>query len=401
MSFLSSTETTVISTFAGVANTYGTYLLGTFRPVFIVGFSIWITLIGYEVAYGKTEDGLGYILTKIFRMFLVGTIALYGWPMVTEIILGLKEGFVGSPTVSTSLETNLIAPLIAHYRALWVWFLGSFSGMGMTDVVDALINVVQFAVLGLVFTLMFAVIIFICCVSLAMYLVSNSVLLMLLAFGPFFLLCLAFPFTQKYFETYIGSVMTAILGMAFTTLMIQFVAGFFGLTGSASTIPTTSTIASIAVDVPSFAKFYAAKLGVALLIVYMYYKIFDLAAALGGGINMGNNMIGAMRTIARDTLGGGNKAGGSAGASGKNSVSEGKGGSNSDSGGGRSSVRDAMAANRSLTGMAISGAAGGAMAAGRGAATAGTYAYNRGSAAVRSMTTAFKPKQELSLAPKS
>ena len=105
MSFLSSTETTVISTFAGVANTYGTYSLGTFRPVFIVGFSIWITLIGYEVAYGKTEDGLGYILTKIFRMFLVGTIALYGWPMVTEIILGLKEGFVGSPTVYERIYT--------------------------------------------------------------------------------------------------------------------------------------------------------------------------------------------------------------------------------------------------------------------------------------------------------
>ena len=36
----------------------------------------------------------------------------------------------------------------------------------------------------------------------------------------------------------------------------------------------------------------------ALLIIYLYYKVFDLAAALGGGLNMGNNLVGDPRQLA-------------------------------------------------------------------------------------------------------
>ena len=45
---------------------------------------------------------------------------------------------------------------------------------------------------------------------------------------------------------------------------------------------------------------FLGKCGYSLLLVYLYYKVFDLAATLGGGMNLGNNMMGAMRAIARD-----------------------------------------------------------------------------------------------------
>ena len=65
MGFLADTETAITTGFTAVANTFGAGLLGTFRPAFIIGFTIWITLIAYEVAFGKSEDGFTYIFTKI------------------------------------------------------------------------------------------------------------------------------------------------------------------------------------------------------------------------------------------------------------------------------------------------------------------------------------------------
>lgn len=59
MTFLANTETAVINGFGTIATTFGGALLGTFRPAFIIGFSIWITLIAYEVAFGKAEDEIG------------------------------------------------------------------------------------------------------------------------------------------------------------------------------------------------------------------------------------------------------------------------------------------------------------------------------------------------------
>ena len=395
MSFLSDTETSVTSGFTAVANTFGAGLLGALRPIFIIGLSVWIVLIAYEVAWGKTEDGLGYIITKLFRMFLIGTLALWGWPLITEILSGLKDIFVGSATVSTILESQLIDPVALLYAELYRWFTSSFDGLGFTDLAKIFTNIVQFLILGLVFSLMTLAIAVICCVSLAMYLVSSSVFILLLAIGPFFLLCLAFPFTQRFFETFIGNVMTSIFAMGFTVLMINFVSSFFNLTNISSVVPVPADSATIADYVKSLALLFASKAAVALLLVYMYYKIFDLAAALGGGLNMGNNMIGAMRTITRDGLGGRSPI---RGGNSSNSVGQGRtggGGSSGRNGGnsggrGRSSTMDAIRANRSFTGMGISAAAGGIRATGRGAAAAGRFAYNRGAAAARAVASVVK-----------
>jgi len=130
MGFLADTETAVTTGFTTVANTFGAGLLGTLRPAFIVGFTIWITLIAYEVAFGKSEDGFTYIFTKIGRIFLIGVLALYGWPEVSDLLGGIKDGFVGSGAISSTLETNLIDPITALWARLFQWFGDSISAVG-------------------------------------------------------------------------------------------------------------------------------------------------------------------------------------------------------------------------------------------------------------------------------
>lgn len=393
MSFLATIETTVTTGLIAVARTFGAGLLGTFRPAFIIGFTIWITLIAYEVAFGKSEDGFTYIFTKIGKIFLIGVLALYGWPEVAELLNGIKDGFVGSYTMSTILENELINPLLALWARLFDWFTATLRDVGWTELGRLISTLALFALVFLIYALMAAAVAVFGVIALAMYLVANSVFILLLAIGPFFLLCFAFPFLQRFFETYIGSVMTSIFAMALAVLMVMFVAGLFGLTGIQNIVPVLTDEATVASEIRSMAVLFAAKAATSLLLIYLYYKVFDLAAALGGGLNMGNNMVGGVRAIMRDM-----QRGAAARNTTRNQVSQGSGG-----GSGGSSSQRAGRANSTFTGMAlaaagpaISGTAragtavGGVAAAGAGsvgriaaygagrtAGAVGRFAYNR------------------------
>ena len=63
MSFLGTFETS-INTFLATVASAGTGIVGVFQGAFIAGFSIWIMLIAYDVAYGKSEDGLAYLMKR-------------------------------------------------------------------------------------------------------------------------------------------------------------------------------------------------------------------------------------------------------------------------------------------------------------------------------------------------
>lgn len=385
MPFLNTLETNITTAFVGTAATYGGTLLAAFRPAFVAGFGIWISLIAYEVAFGKSEDGFTYIFTKIGKVFLIGTFALLGWPELNETFLGIKEGFVPTGTISTVIETNLIAPMEKIWVDMWIWFGGNYATLNFYELGEIANLFFAFLVLIIAYASMALVVGLFGSVALAMFLVANSIFVLLLAMGPFFLLCLAFPFTQRFFESFVGSVMTALIAMGFTVVMINFVSTYFGLSPTNPIFSTTYNSAAAVSDASSVGAFFAARFVTVLLLIYIYYKIFDLAAALGGGLNMGNNMIGGVRSIMRDLQ----KSGGAGTSSNSNTNQISQGG-----GGGGAPAR-AAGGNRTLTGMGVSavgsvgGAAAGAAAAGARnlgsmasygagrALGAGTAAYNR------------------------
>ena len=375
MGFLTSTETAVTSGFTTVANTFGAGLLGTFRPAFIVGFTIWITLISYEVAFGKSEDSFTYLFTKIGKIFLIGTFALYGWPELSDLLNGVKEGFVGSGTISGVLETNLIDPITALWARLYEWFTSAMAEVGWTELGRMVSTVALFLLLLIAYTAMSLAVAVFGCIALAMYLVANSIFILLLAVGPFFLLCLSFPFMQRFFETFIGNVMTAILGMAFTVLMVMFVANLFGLIGIQNIVPIAADQTTVTTEIKSMSVLFAAKAGMSLLIIYLYYKVFDLAAALGGGLNMGNNLVGGVRAIMRDVR---RNSGGQGSNLSPNTMAQ-RGGSG---GSGSGASERAGRANSTFTGMALTAAgpaiSGAAQGAGALARTAVAGAANVG-----------------------
>ena len=367
MGFLADTETAVTTGFTAVANTFGSGLLATFRPAFIIGFTIWITLIAYEVAFGKSEDSFTYLFTKIGKMFLIGILALYGWPDVANILGAVKDGFVGSNTMSTVLETNLMNPIGDLWAALFDWYTSCLKDVGWTELGRLIETNVLFALLFLADLLLSAVVALFGVIALAMFLVANTTFILLMAIGPFFLLCLAFPFLQKYFETFIGNVVTTILAMAFTVLMVMFVANLFGLTNIQTIVPSATDQSTIAAQARSMSVFLVSKAAMTLLIIYMYYKVFDLASALGGGMNMGNNLVGGVRGLLRDAQRS------AARASNGNAVSQGSGGGGASGSAGAGSGR-AGGGPHTLTGMGVSALASGMSSAARGGMAVGATA---------------------------
>lgn len=375
MPFLTDFETNVTTGFITVANTFGGGLLATFRPAFIVGFGIWITLIAYEVAFGKSEDGFTYLFTKIGKVFLIGVLALYGWPELAELLNGIKEGFVGTGAISTVLQTNLIDPLSLLWDNIIQLFTAVMAPLGFTDIPKILVVVLFFVIAAVAYLALVVSVGAFGIAALAMYLVANSIFILLLAVGPVFLLCLAFPFLQRFFESFIGSVITSILGMAFTALMVLFVANIYDLTNIQSVVTTTGVTAStFAGEAQNLAVTFASRAATVLLIIYLYFKIFDLASALGGGLNMGANMIRGISSVMRAARSG--SSGSRPGAT-TNQIASGGGG-----------VR---ALGRNAGSVALAGAANvsriASYGAGRAIGTASRFAYNRTASARNSINS--------------
>lgn len=361
----------VVAFLASVAS-LGGGLVAIFRGAFIAGFSIWIMLIAYDVAFGKSEDGLAYLLKKIFRIFIIGVIALYGFPQLFELLDSVKDGLLvaltGSPNISNILETNLINPMKSFFDTLVQWLITGITVWDLATPATLLWKVLYYLGLWLVFAVLVLVVVGVCVVSLSMFLVALTMFSLLMVVGPFFLLCLAFPFLQRFFETYIGAVMTACLAMAFTGMLVVVVGMLLNLAAIAGSLTTTTDYLAFR----TIALLVAAKIGQALLVIYMFFKVFDLASALGGGLSIGSNMMNSVRMLARDAAmaAAGRQQGASNNGGGSNQIGQGR--SRAGGGGGRNarsssrgSAMQQIARNRTLTGMAVTAGALGAAGAAR------------------------------------
>jgi type IV secretion system protein VirB6 len=391
-SFLSEVETAILGQLSTIEGTaFG--LADAARPAFIAGLVIWITLTGYEVAFGKTQDSVAYILTKLGKMLLIGTLALFAWPDISNLLSGLKDAALGAGGASGAIETAVLNPLANLWINMGAWFANAVADLGWTDVTKFLgvliayfFMITSFMVLALVAGGMAAV-------SFGMFMIAQVVFTLHLVVGPFFLLCLIFPFTQRFFETYIGSVMTTIFALALTAIVLNLGANVLGLNASLAAVTGPGggdPDAAFITLARGAAILFLAKAGAAALLIYMFFKVWDLAAALGGGLNMGNNLVGGVRAIMNDLS---TKGGAGRSTTQQNSINQGNstGGASS-----RAASANASQGSSTFTGAALRGAgaatapaarlvAAGASnlasmasyGAGRAAGAVGRYAYNR------------------------
>jgi type IV secretion system protein VirB6 len=359
-SFLSEVETAITGQLATVSGaTVG--LATAAQPAFLAGLTIWILLTGYEVALGKTQDSVTYIFTKLGKMALLGWLALWAWPDIASILSGLRDAALGGGgSASGVIEATVLDPLVALWTAMQTWFATATQDLGFTDLPKYLTLVFMYLLMVIAFGLLVLVAGAMAAVSFGMFMIAQVMFALHLAVGAFFVLCLMFPFTQRFFETFIGSAMTTIFALVLTTIVLNLGANVLGLNGAlagALTGPATVDDTGFIAYARSAAVLFLAKAGAAALLIYMFFKVWDLAAALGGGINMGNNIVSGARGIMADVASGG-KGGGNRSTA-NNSIT------NGGSGGGASQRAANANSGATFTGSAVRGAGAAAGALGR------------------------------------
>ena len=381
MSFLREVETAILSQLSVIEGT-AVGLAGAARPAFITGLVIWITLTGYEVAFGKTQDGVAYLLTKLAKMCLIGWLALWAWPDVSSLLSGLKDSALGSGGAAGAIETAVLDPLATTWTSMWVWFSDTVQSLDFYQLTKFLQAWIAFGFMVMGFVVLTLLAGAMAAASFGMFMIAQVVFSLHLAVGAFFLLCLMFPFTQRFFETYIGSAMTSIFALALTAIVLNLGASVLGLNTALGLVSApAATVDGFAAFARDIAILFLAKAGAAALLIYMFFKVWDLAAALGGGLNMGNNLIGGVRSVLSDL----SAKGGKSGSTSDNSMSSGGGASGgassraqaANAGGGFTFTGAALRGGASAAGMGASGILKVAHAASSSAAAVGRFAYNR------------------------
>lgn len=386
MGFLREVETAILGQLSTVEGaTVG--LASAAQPAFITGLVIWVLLSGYEVAFGKTQDSVAYILTKLGKMCLIGWLALWGWSDISNLLSGLKDAALGSSgSASGAIETAVLDPLSTIWANMWTWFNETVKSLDFYQLPSYFSVAIAYGFMLFGFLILALLAGAMAAVSFGMFMIAQVIFALHLAVGAFFLLCLMFPFTQKFFEAYIGSAMTSIFALALTSIVLNLGANVLGLNTALGLVTApAATLEAFGAFARDVAILFLAKAGAAALLIYMFFKVWDLAAALGGGINMGNNLVGGVRSILSDLS---SKGGSKSNSTPQNSINSG----GSSPGGASARAQSANAkSGQTFTGMAsragarIGGGVGrvagetayAAGEAGRAAVTAGRYAYNR------------------------
>lgn len=302
MSFLASMEAQIVGSLASLATAFSANLSTASRPLFVSAAAIYITMIGYEVAWGKSEDSITYIMTKLGKFMIVGSFAVFGWDSLAYPFFSSLPGWFLAATTGTSgiagvLEASIWTPILNVFVSVWNSFLNIFSATSLIDGFMEGFVAVLMPIVGLFAGLCLLVVgLVLSCVGFVMYAMPLTMLYITLALGPFFLMCAAFPVTQKFFESWVNAIMTASLAMTLVCITVISGSAMMGLTAWASsgTFPTSGVTydANYGVVGALFGQAF-----MAAILTYIFKKIFDLASSLGGGMNFGGSLHGLMRAV--------------------------------------------------------------------------------------------------------
>lgn len=292
--------------FTSIDNSMVTYvngmsatLIGAITPVITVALTLWFLVYAAGIATGRVEMPISDFLWKSFKIAGVIGIALSAGYYQAEISTLITK-------TPDSLASTLVAADKSNEGNAQANVIDNGASKGFAVASDAFNKAGIFKEGGISYAFFGLIITAATCVLVAVggaLLVSAKVALAILAgLGPLFIAMLLFDVTKRFFEAWVGQVLTYALLLVLVAATFDFLLALF-----------TTLMANITFDSNSAA---AANVGEAFILglvtLLVLIQLPGIAASLAGGIAL--NMSGAVATYKSGASGSASAARSSAGA---------------------------------------------------------------------------------------
>lgn len=285
-------------------------------PLVTAGFSIWFMIYGYAVMRNEVNDPINVFVKNAIKNTIIASIAI-GCGMYQEHIIGfvygIQDGLVSvvmKPIALTSASGGNIMEVIDSLAEkgdeLAIFMLAAGSSKlpvgGYLDLGAGVVVAIANTALMLI------------CGCYAM--LAKVALAIILALGPIFIAALAFPATQRFFDSWFSKIMNYV----FLTLILGLGIGFAIGVADSYTMNAIKEIGSLdptnrVLEAFNFAALY-------LALIFVIYQSTQLASGLAGGAALSG---GGLGQFVMGVLSRGKSQSSTSSAKAENSIEQGKG----------------------------------------------------------------------------
>ncbi len=293
-------------------------------PVIATGLMLWFTLYGLAVMRGEVQEPLMGFVKKSMNITLICAFGL-GTGLYQDMIVGSVYDFLNGLTQMVSPGSSNIFVALDQYDKKVSEQTLVIIGHGMTKLpTGGWLDLLA----GLIISVANAALMILCG---GFAVVAKVALSLVLAFGPIFILCLAFPTVARLFESWLSTVLSKILLSVYLAAVATFSIIISG--DYMDRMIANTGVANAMSDAFGFVVINGALLVVA-------YQLPQIAAGMTGGISVtGGGLAAFMMGKLTNRKGGGNEGEkGDTGSPGGGSVAN---GSSSATGGGAGSSQAA------------------------------------------------------------
>lgn len=263
------------STLDTFITTTSTNMLAGIAPLILAGVTLYITIYGYMVMFGKVQEPLTDFFIKAAKIVLIIVFALGAGVYQSNIVESFRGIESGLATIVHNGSSSNIYDVLDN----------SFSG-GATLAEKAFDKANEFSVFtapatvaGWLFSALTIALSTVILTGLAagFILLAKVALAMLFGIGPIFIMCLLFPPVRRFFDAWAGQVITYILIIILMATAMAFSLAIFD-----------AFVAKVDFTAPDQHAFTVALqlLLISGCLLMIVYQIPTIAAALGGGFGL-------------------------------------------------------------------------------------------------------------------
>jgi len=264
-------------------------LIGGLQSTVAVGVTLYFVIFGYMVMGGYIQNTMSELVKRGLTIAIILGIAFTASAYqsnVIEVFRGLETGL--ATLVYKGTASNIYEVLDKSFckgMELANVAYGKAGECGWTELGECLAWIIN----GIIIALATEIITVICAAFIFLAKIAISILL---GVGPIFIVCLIFPPTRRFFDAWLGQLVSYVLMIVFMAVVMSFAMGIFGNFVEKVDLKGES----FSVIAPTFQL-----LTVSLVLVIIAWQVPSIASALGGGVglSMSNPVAGTARSVAR------------------------------------------------------------------------------------------------------